>query len=134
MRTIRYRHWNGNTKEMHYKDRWDTFPVSGENECFLQFTGLLDKSGKEIYEGDILRRWREDLQLWEGQPYVIDTWECAGFFATTQTPDEAGGNPSRKYKVSGSVLAQMSGDGCEIIGNMYENPELLCGEAANKKK
>lgn len=50
MRTIKYRYWNGNDKKMHYKDTWDNFPIAGENECFLQWTGLLDKQGKEIYE------------------------------------------------------------------------------------
>jgi uncharacterized phage protein (TIGR01671 family) len=78
--------------------------------CILeQFTGLLDKNGKEIYEGDILR-----THEYYGGDYltpiatIIVSYEiCASGSAGFYLPDEVYWNR------------------CEIIGNIHENPELL---------
>ncbi len=68
-----------------------------------QFTGLLDKNGKEIYEGDILKH-----DLW-GITHVI--WEHGMFRAI-------GG----EYDVT---MADHQLQRIKVIGNIYENPELL---------
>ena len=70
----------------------------------MQFTGLTDKNGKEIYEGDIVR-----TTGWpDGDPvYWVDGRFCVG-------------QPSNLADFLGSIA-----EGCEIIGNIYENPELL---------
>jgi len=68
----------------------------------MQFTGLTDKNGKEIYEGDIVRRWRSPV------PKVVewktDRWVYTGFNVSSNS----------KY-----------GNTLEVIGNIYQNPELL---------
>jgi uncharacterized phage protein (TIGR01671 family) len=74
-----------------------------------QFTGLTDKNGKEIYEGDILRPTvtgiRKDAEVkW-------DT-ETASFFADFDY------DPKDWYEL-------VWGNRVEVIGNIYENPELL---------
>lgn len=76
------------------------YALKHENIELLQFTGLLDKNGKEIYEGDICKN---------GGGKTIIEWdnEVAGFDFTNS---------------EGAVL---SGDLFEVIGNVYENPELL---------
>ncbi|MGK5512342.1 YopX family protein [Brevibacillus formosus] len=80
----------------------------------LQYTGLRDKNGKEIYEGDI---WQND-----GSVYVI-FWskEFAGFRTKVVQSDYALIKglvfTLRQYTEAVNVI--------EVIGNIYENPELL---------
>ncbi len=65
----------------------------------MQFTGLTDNNGKEIYEGDILQRYKKS-----GEPYKKTKtveWFHAGFKGIEQITESA------------------------VIGNIYENPELL---------
>lgn len=73
-----------------------------------QFTGLHDKNGKEIFEGDIVRH--------EGKNYEI-TFTCGGF-AADGFYDTGQDYPSEFF----SEFAQTRS---EVIGNIYENPELL---------
>ena len=75
------------------KEFWKHFSL-------MQSTGLKDKNGKEIYEGDIISG---------GQNYEV-FWDngLAGFLA-------------RSSHTQGREL----NDSFEIIGNIYENPELL---------
>lgn len=69
-------------------------------------TGLHDKNGKEIYEGDIVR---EDKELWK---IVWEVDKLAGFEAV---------NIHREHISLGGA----GWERCEVTGNIYENPELL---------
>lgn len=70
-----------------------------------QFTGLLDKNGKEIYEGDIV----EYKKRWSSTVVFED-----GMFRHKDNGD----------KISWGALILIHRE-CEIIGNIYESPELL---------
>ena len=80
-------------------------------ETIGQFTGLYDAHGKEIYEGDIVK-WKADNRLYA----VIFKWGM--FYASVEVCNQEiyGGFP----------LHALAGDekGIEIVGNIYDNPEL----------
>ena len=83
----------------------------GNELTWLQYTGLKDKNGKEIYEGDIDSKGRVvEYKIDMSGYYLMKNW--GGFHLCH----------------SQNVL-----NGCikhvEIIGNIYENPELLTGVA-----
>lgn len=73
-----------------------------------QFTGLHDKNGKEIYEGDVLQ--------WYNMRFIVffDGINSGGWRA-----NGVGGN-----EISGSLFYYKF-DESEIIGNTHENPELI---------
>jgi len=66
----------------------------------LQFTGLLDKNGREVYEGDIVQ---------------FQTFDAQGIVTYTAPHFHASGHEIRGYEY-------------EVIGNIYENPELVKGK------
>ena len=74
----------------------------------MQYTGLKDKNNKEIYEGDILSNGNNE------KPYKV-IFENGSFRAEFEEDFE-------EYSFD---LIDVVAQGCEIIGNIYENPELL---------
>lgn len=80
-----------------------------DNFELMQFTGLLDKNWKEIYEGDIVKF----------DP-LIKMGNCDGTFAVEIKWNEFGW-----YPWWGTIPQIQADHGCQIIGNIYENPELL---------
>ena len=83
------------------------YEAHGHNEndlIVMQYTGLKDKNGKEIYEGDIIKL--NDI-------ICPITWNDGGFQMITN---------ERQGK---SALIQERAKRFEVIGNIYENPELI---------
>jgi len=79
-----------------------------------QFTGLLDKNGKEIYEGDVYRN-----------PNSIGTTKVIfkdGAFMGQYISHE---KDLRNTDIYDAYSAFPINPWCEVIGNIYENPELL---------
>ena len=76
-----------------------------------QYTGLKDKDGKEIYEGDVVRIWADpkDYNGYKGHNYIgVVEWDefILGFILSD-------GHGLKDFEF------------IEIVGNIYENPELL---------
>jgi uncharacterized phage protein (TIGR01671 family) len=91
----------------------DNFARQDEKAIVMQYTGLKDKNGKEIYEGDIV----ESIEGGFGSGERIDVvkWNNG----------EDGGERYEKAEFIplNSLWFQLHTS--EIIGNIYENPELL---------
>lgn len=127
MREIKFRAWDG--KQMFYTSNnedlsnivlvldnkswnlgyqdydWDVHGANSyKNDILMQYTGLKDREGNEIYEGDIVKL--DDI-------ICPITWSDGGFQMITneQQGKSAAIQDRLKY--------------FEIVGNIYENPELL---------
>lgn len=85
-------------------------------ETVGQYTGLTDKNGKRIFEGDIIILRGQDLPHWyeDGQRVVVE-YDDSGFLPLCEYDSDCG-----DY-----VFAEE----CEVIGNIHDNPELLEGSA-----
>ena len=130
MRTIKFRGKDRRTGKWFYgnlyvKDtRGRTHICTPERGCFDidpetvgQFTGLYDCNGNKIYEGDIVE-WEKD-----GLMYVVKFWDGM-FYASVKECNDGifGGFPLH-------ALTKHDDRKCKIVGNIFDNPELLKGGA-----
>lgn len=120
MREIKFRVWDKITKqwpsgfsinpdgvvEMFERDGSTGRMVDPNNFMVMQYTGLKDKAGKEIYEGDILE--------------VDDAVDFLTLEVYWHEPSASFGLTRGGYERD-----MASGNDCKITGNIYENPELL---------
>lgn len=108
MREIKFRAWWNDTGNPVENFNSEYIIDSCNEEVFTveQFTGLYDKNGREIYEGDILKN--PDYE----EVFFVEYHEgVAGYVGWGDD------------KIAGCYL--ITGDDIEVIGNIHENPELL---------
>lgn len=149
MREIKFRAWDNDNKVMHFSNEneddivWEITPLikflemrtidsfpGGEyhlqedawvapNQTLMQYTGLLDKNGKEIYEGDILNSVHKNQHGTFNK--IVSVKENEFYVGNGEYDEET---------IVGGWLIETEDffhelDSFEIIGNIYENPELL---------
>lgn len=134
MRPIKFRAWNPNSKRMYIIDvlaLWEvTWSCSSENWMstayqphieVMQFTWLLDKNRKEIYEGDIIQilNYRSS---WKNiyTTHIIRYSESHAIFYAQNIH-----NPEWYWPMWSPLLFILNDKNPEIIWNIYENPELI---------
>lgn len=130
MRPIKFRAWD---EEAKYMVCWELILEDGIDKYLdiplMQYTGLKDKNGKEIYEGDLLRIPAESV-------YEETTFNCFEVFYhdneciggqnigfcinRMHTQGHSGGG--RGYKFTPESIKS---NGFVVCGNIHENPELL---------
>lgn len=95
----------------------DANTIYHESAPLMQFTGLLDKNGKEIWEGDIVNCKYTSFVLmsWEKEYRKYDTIEVVKFDFSYLT--------HLKHLLDGSIFKEEPI--VEVIGNIHANPELL---------
>lgn len=134
-REIKFRIYDTDEKQMFYQEDIDYIDINNEiayinqdgggydylidfvygDGKLMQYTGLKDKNGKEIYEGDILERhgyWPIRIEYDKGCLMVRDLDEVRYNNLILNVP----------------ICNFESINDWKVIGNIYENPELLEGE------
>ncbi|QOS98135.1 hypothetical protein JNUCC42_16620 [Brevibacterium sp. JNUCC-42] len=135
MREIKFRIWDKDYKKMrrcgenthdsmYFDEDGTVYYYNLQNGCgslpdgtgtydLMQYTGLKDKNGKEIYEGDILST---DLS----RPFLIVEFRNGAFMYQCHDNDQD------YYDLMLPTNAKNNQDNyLEVIGNMYENPDLI---------
>ncbi|APA01599.1 YopX family protein [Bacillus velezensis] len=105
------------------------FAYSVRQETVGQFTGLKDKNGREIYEGDIVRNHRDNSNellevLWQEE---VAEHASDGIYWTKEVP----GFRFKRIK-RGLTTVFVAHVDLEVIGNIHQNPELLEASHASK--
>jgi len=122
MREIKFRAWDKKNNRI-VRNATPSFFWQKEG-TLMQFTGLKDKNGKEIYEGDILKYGNEEE--YPKTTFSLVFW-CE-FRAKFMDKKKfiSGGGASGELNSWDNYLDEIKDlDFCEVIGNKFENPELL---------
>lgn len=129
MREIKFRAWlrppfgeDENGYEMVYDLAFEEYEPLNDQlkrvKTLMQYTGLLDKQGVDIYEGDLMNEWNQLTHRYDAVgivtfgEFLAEIYDVHGWFLA----DKDG----RQLSEGGLHYNRF-----EVIGNIYENPELL---------
>ena len=128
MREIKFRAWDGEKmsssftlrQALYRTDTWDDF---GENwdGTFMQYTGLKDRNGVEIYEGDVIRF--PDLSAFHCGLVEFDAGE---YHLICKDGNKFMFGENADHSLGYTAVVER-----EVIGNIHNNPELLTNNPTN---
>lgn len=98
----------GNLLCLNYPKGKDYFGYE-DNIVLMQYTGYKDMNNREIYEGDIV--------CFNEKLYEV-RWMCSGFYISYIVPND-------DYYLNYCLSVANNEEDMEVIGNIYENPDLL---------
>ena len=117
-REIKFRAWDKRHNSMEYINDLYWFEENGihdfndDNYVFMQNTGLKDKNGKEIYDSDIVKvTWGSGKIVF----YEVKYCESLGYHYLRDT----------KNKEDDDIICIYDYSQMDVIGNVFDNPELL---------
>ena len=131
-RELKFRAWDWDRKKMYLKPTVSDGSDGGSTACvylnaaiachdetLMQFTGLLDSNGKEIYEGDL-------LHILDGHGVIIqnELSESIPFEVAFEGCEYILLNPDKSKLDRLSSIQERSWE-CQVIGNIYEKPKDL---------
>ena len=119
MRVIKFRAWDYDEKRM-IEDFQDTYmweDYISSRYAVMQFTGLVDKHGKEIYESDI-------VYLQTKNALTNEPFEMVGEVFWRDGKYSGWGLRNNRIHYNHTMYG-FPHDECKIIGNVFENKELL---------